>query len=41
MKSASIKNAGGKIIWVKRGPLPEWYDTAVAANQGITWAHQN
>lgn len=30
----SIKNAGGKIIWVKRGPLPLWYDHAVEANQG-------
>ena len=38
---ASIRNAGGKIIWVKRGPLPEWYDTAVAANQGYNWAHQD
>jgi hypothetical protein len=31
----SIKNAGGKIIWVKRGDLPEWYDTAIGANAGI------
>lgn len=31
----SIKNAGGKIIWVKRGELPEWYDTALGANNGI------
>ena len=30
----SIKNAGGKIIWVKRGPLPLWYDHAIEANQG-------
>jgi hypothetical protein len=30
----SIKNAGGMIIWVKRGELPDWYDTAVLANQG-------
>lgn len=30
----SIKNAGGKIIWVKRGALPLWYDHAVEANQG-------
>lgn len=28
-----IKNLGGKIIWVQRGPLPEWYDYAVLANQ--------
>ena len=37
---ASIKNAGGKIVWVKRGPLPEWYDTAIAANSGKNIAVQ-
>ena len=31
---AAIKNAGGIIVWVKRGDLPEWYDDAFAANQG-------
>lgn len=31
---ASIKNAGGQIIWVQRGELPDWYQTAVDANQG-------
>jgi len=31
---SSIKNAGGKIIWIKRGELPEWYNTALKANQG-------
>jgi len=31
---SSIKNAGGKIVWVQRGPLPEWYDIAVEANKG-------
>ena len=30
----SIRNAGGKILWVQRGALPEWYDIAVEANQG-------
>jgi hypothetical protein len=30
----SIKDAGGIIVWVKRGPLPEWYDTALEANRG-------
>ena len=30
----SIKDAGGIIVWVKRGELPEWYNTAVEANQG-------
>ena len=29
---ASIKNAGGKIVWVKRGELPSWYGVALAAN---------
>lgn len=29
-----IRNLNGKIIWVKRGELPEWYDIAVDANQG-------
>jgi len=37
---ASIKDAGGKIVWVKRGDLPAWYNTAVAANQGHNWAQQ-
>ena len=27
-----IKNMGGKIIWVQRGELPEWYDTAKTAH---------
>ncbi len=30
----SIKKAGGTMIWVKRGDLPLWYDTAVQANLG-------
>jgi hypothetical protein len=34
----SVRNSGGKIVWVRRGELPEWYDTAVAANQGHNWA---
>jgi hypothetical protein len=36
----SIRNAGGKIVWVKRGQLPEWYETAFSANQGHNWALQ-
>ena len=32
---ASIRNAGGKIVWVKRGELPYWYDSAMAANQQV------
>jgi hypothetical protein len=30
----SIKDAGGIIVWVKRGKLPEWYNIAIEANQG-------
>ena len=30
----SIRDAGGIIVWVQRGELPDWYDTAVEANQG-------
>lgn len=30
----SLKKNGAKIIWVKRGPLPIWYETACAANSG-------
>jgi hypothetical protein len=29
---ASIKKAGGKVIWVQRGDLPEWYSVAVLDN---------
>ena len=31
----SIKRAGGQVIWVTRGKLPEWYDHALGANAGI------
>jgi len=31
---SSIKNAGGQIVWVQRGELPEWYEIAVDANRG-------
>jgi hypothetical protein len=27
-----IHRQGGKIVWVQRGPLPEWYDTALTQN---------
>lgn len=37
---ASIRNAGGIIVWVKRGELPEWYDVALAANRGQSLALQ-
>ena len=29
-----IKSLGGKIIWIQRGELPQWYDDAVKANEG-------
>ena len=31
---SSIKNAGGKIVWVQRGALPDWYEAAIDANRG-------
>ena len=31
---ASIKNSGGMVIRVKRGPEPEWYDAAMQYNRG-------
>jgi hypothetical protein len=30
----AIKNAGGTIVWVQRGQLPDWYEHAVEANTG-------
>ena len=36
----SIRNAGGKILWVQRGDLPSWYDLAIAANLGQNVAIQ-
>lgn len=30
----SIRDAGGQIVWVQRGALPDWYQTAVDANKG-------
>ena len=30
----AIRKQGGKIIWIKRGITPHWYDIAVKANQG-------
>jgi hypothetical protein len=32
----SIKNAGGKVFRIKRGPDPEWYQEAINYNQGPT-----
>jgi len=38
----AIKNAGGRVVRVVRGPEPAWYDTAVSVNRGAnsnsTWA---
>jgi len=31
---AAIKSTGGTVIWIQRGPLPEWYDLALGANSG-------
>ena len=33
----AIKNLGGKIIWVTRGELPEWYDDALKAISGSNY----
>ena len=30
----AIKNAGGSVIWVNRGALPEWYQHAYDASRG-------
>ena len=30
----AIKNAGGRVVWVQRGSLPDWYDAALSANRG-------
>lgn len=34
----TIRNMGGKVIRVKRGPEPDWWETAVAANSDSTHA---
>jgi len=31
---SAIRRQGGTIVWVQRGPLPEWYDVAIATNSG-------
>ena len=38
---SSIRSASGTIIWVQRGALPDWYEVAVAANQGHNYAVQD
>jgi hypothetical protein len=37
---SSLRNAGGKIIWVTRGDLPDWYNLALEANKGYNLAFQ-
>ena len=37
----AIRSQGGKIIWVQRGPLPEWYQAAVNANAGQEMFKEN
>jgi hypothetical protein len=32
-----IRNNGGKVVRVKRGPEPAWYDTAEAYNVSTNW----
>ena len=36
----SIKEAGGRVVWVKRGELPTWYYLAKKANTGDNAAKQ-
>jgi hypothetical protein len=36
----SIREAGGRVVWVQRGGLPNWYDVAVDANAGNLEAQQ-
>jgi hypothetical protein len=37
---SSIRNSGGKIVWVRRGELPDWYDLAIEANKNNNLAIQ-
>jgi hypothetical protein len=32
-----IRESGGKIIWVRKPELPEWYDAALAQNQNLSY----
>ena len=38
----AIRNAGGKVVRIKRGPEPEWFDAAKSMNRGpsrnMSWA---
>jgi hypothetical protein len=31
---AKLKNQDAKIVWIKRGIIPHWYDIAARANKG-------
>jgi len=33
----TIKEAGGQVVWVQRGAMPDWLDAARAANEGEVW----
>jgi len=37
---AAIRRQSGTVVWVRRGPLPSWYDFAVQANQGDLHARE-
>jgi aspartate/methionine/tyrosine aminotransferase len=32
----AIRNAGGKVVRIKRGPEPEWFEDAKSMNRGPT-----
>lgn len=32
-----LRELGGKIIWVRKPELPEWYDAAVSQNQNLSY----
>lgn len=32
-----LKELGGKIIWVRKAELPEWYDAALSQNQNLSY----
>lgn len=35
-----IQGMSGKIVWIQRGDLPEWWSVAVEANQGVVTAQK-
>lgn len=37
----TIRNSGGKIVWVQRGDMPVWFDDAVNAARGNLSAQQS